>query len=269
MSAAHEAFQAHLDKLLQARPEHAIARLFVPAQRRDAFSAFECLMFELEQTLWHTREPQVALAKLQWWGEELQRSFEGAPRHPITRHLPPVRDAKAATAVAADGMSAAMDFLDAGSVGDLPAQQTVLAGFYAPLAQIESHCSGHGAGGGALRALSFLLRELGRLSCGEAVHPLVIPLNLLARHQLSRDALMQEGVAREGFLRDQLQALAALLTCDASADAGFAVRLRRRLDRRLAGHAAAAGKPSLAMRQAVGVPATTAWHAWREARRGI
>ena len=270
MSATHDAFLGQLDKLLQARPEHAIARLFVPADRRDAFSAIECLVFELEQTLWHAREPQVALAKLQWWGEELQRSIEGAARHPITQHLLPVRDADAAKIAAAHGMSAAMDFLDAGSVGDFAAQQAALAAFYSPLAQIETQYSGAGSGSGSPRALSFLLRELGRLSCGEAVHPLVTPLNLMARHQLSRDALTREGEAREAFLRDQLQALSGVLSSHkAPADAGFAVRLRHRLDRRLAARAAASPTPSQTMRAAVGVPATTAWHAWREARRGI
>jgi phytoene synthase len=269
MSATHDAFLGQLDKLLQARPEHAIARLFVPADRRDAFSAFECLVFELEQTVWHAREAQAALAKLQWWGEELQRSVEGAARHPITQHLPSVRDAAAAKTAAVQAISAVMDFLDAGSLGDFTAQQTALARFYSPLAQSQQQYSGDG-GGASLRALSFLLRELGRLSCGDAVHPMVIPLNLLARHQLSRDALTQAGAPREALLRDQLQALSnALSTHALLPDAGFAVRLRQRLDRRLAKRAAAASTPSQAMRAAVGVPAATAWYAWREARRGV
>lgn len=278
-----------LDKLLAARPEHAIARLFLPVAKRDAVGAFEAIVFELEQALWHAREPQAAALKLQWWGDELARLLAGEPRHPLTHALvhactharepSPPREGRGAPALAhareslrllpQRWLAVTLPLLDDATTSDFTAQRQTVESFYAPLAELEGALLGVGAGSAAPRALSLLLRELGRMACGQEPHRLAVPLNLLARHQLAREALAQDSAAREALLRDQLAALGqAGAASPLPVDANLPVRLRTRLDARLIRRAAADATPSRVLRAAAsGVPVATAWHAWRAARR--
>ncbi|MBX2836588.1 MAG: hypothetical protein KTR35_07030 [Gammaproteobacteria bacterium] len=56
------------------------------------------LIDTLERTLDGVREHQVAEVKIHWWHEEIDRLFEGQPRHPETRNcqtiLAPVEDSR-------------------------------------------------------------------------------------------------------------------------------------------------------------------------------
>lgn len=264
----HNAFAHHMDKLIAARPEHAVVRLFIPAGRRDAISAFEAVVFELEQALWHAREPQAAAAKLQWWAEELARTLAGEARHPLTQALPPVSDTAALQRLPQQWLATALTLLDVAGAADFAEQRAAVESFYAPLAQLENALLGTGAEACVPRALSMLLRELGRMALGQAPHRLAVPLQLLARHQLTRDALEQESEDREGLLRDQLSALLeAHEALPAPLDAGLPVRVRLRLERPLIRRLAAQASSAQGLRRAAtSVPLMTAWHAWREAR---
>ena len=268
MSGTDAGGAAPFDKLLQARPEQTVVRVFLPRAERDAVLAFEAVVFELEQTLWHMREPQAAALKLQWWAEEWTLLAQGAARHPLSHHLPlPARAAAVLRAAAPRWVEAALHLLDdTPSAADFTAQMALLGRFYTPLAQIEAALLGRGAGAAAPRAAAFLLRELGRLSLGQAPHRLAVPLHLLARHQLRRESLLEDTPAREALVHDQLEALGRLHAAVSGADLGLPLRLRLRLDRRLGARARRSARPSEVLRDASPLPLATAWHAWRAAR---
>lgn len=268
MSGTDAGGAAPFDKLLQARPEQTVVRVFLPRAERDAVLAFEAVVFELEQALWHMREPQAAALKLQWWVEEWTLLGQGAARHPLSRHLPlPAGAAAALRAAAPRWGEAALHLLDdTPSAADFSTQMELLGRFYMPLAEIEAALFGRGSAAASARAAAFLLRELGRLSLGLAPHRLAVPLHLLARHQSRRESLVEDTPAREALVHDQLEALGGLHAAVSGADLGLPLRLRLRLDRLLAARARRSARPSQVLRDASPLPLATAWHAWRAAR---
>ena len=64
--------------------------LFLAPEKRLALTAFHALCRELDDIIDECRDAQVARLKLAWWGEEIERLFTGAPRHPVTRTLAPL-----------------------------------------------------------------------------------------------------------------------------------------------------------------------------------
>ena len=62
---------------------------FLPHDRRQAAGAVYEVIGALEQATAGVREPAVARTKLAWWREELQRLYDGRPRHPTTQALRP------------------------------------------------------------------------------------------------------------------------------------------------------------------------------------
>jgi 15-cis-phytoene synthase len=75
------------DKLAASSAHYSL--LFLPTDRRRAASALYALQRELDQVVENASDPAVAHAGLGWWAQEIQRLFEGAPQHPITRALSP------------------------------------------------------------------------------------------------------------------------------------------------------------------------------------
>jgi 15-cis-phytoene synthase len=63
--------------------------LFAPKERRRAATALYALRRELDEAVEQPSDPAVARAGLGWWAQELQRLFDGAPQHPVTRALEP------------------------------------------------------------------------------------------------------------------------------------------------------------------------------------
>jgi phytoene synthase len=63
--------------------------LFLPDPRRRAATALYALRRELDEAIEQASDPAVAHASLAWWAQEIQRLFEGAPQHPVTRALAP------------------------------------------------------------------------------------------------------------------------------------------------------------------------------------
>jgi 15-cis-phytoene synthase len=61
--------------------------LFSPLERRRAATALYALRRELDEAVEQVSDPNVARSTLAWWAQELQRMFEGAPQHPVTRAL--------------------------------------------------------------------------------------------------------------------------------------------------------------------------------------
>jgi phytoene synthase len=63
------------------------ALYFADPAKRPALAALYAYQREVTEVVQAVREPAVARAKLQWWREELQRTFDGQPQHPITQAL--------------------------------------------------------------------------------------------------------------------------------------------------------------------------------------
>ncbi len=63
--------------------------LFLPTERRQVVNAVYAFVRETGEIADECSDPSVAHAKLNWWREEIQRTYAGAPRHPITQTLAP------------------------------------------------------------------------------------------------------------------------------------------------------------------------------------
>jgi phytoene synthase len=77
------------EKLASAASSVHYSLLFAPTEQRRAATALYALRRELDEAVEHASDPVVARASLGWWAQELQRMFEGAPQHPVTRALAP------------------------------------------------------------------------------------------------------------------------------------------------------------------------------------
>jgi phytoene synthase len=60
---------------------------FSPRELRDDLAALLAWRQEVRSILDEVSDPGVARLKLQWWREELQRTYEGNPRHPLSTAL--------------------------------------------------------------------------------------------------------------------------------------------------------------------------------------
>jgi phytoene synthase len=66
--------------------------LFLPDEQRRAIIALYAFCREVDDVVDDCREPQVARAKIQWWRDEIARTYDGQPQHPVTRALAPCID---------------------------------------------------------------------------------------------------------------------------------------------------------------------------------
>lgn len=64
--------------------------LYAPQPQRNAITALHALRQELLDVLNECSDPSVARMKLNWWREELQRTFQGHAQHPVTKALLPL-----------------------------------------------------------------------------------------------------------------------------------------------------------------------------------
>src|SRR5512134_3388925 len=63
--------------------------LFLPEERRRAITALYAFCREVDDVVDEVADPQVAVAKLAWWRDEVAALFAGAPQHPVSRALQP------------------------------------------------------------------------------------------------------------------------------------------------------------------------------------
>lgn len=63
------------------------AFLFLPEEQRRAMLALYAFCREVDDIADEVSDAQVALAKLGFWRDELQRAFQGKPRHPVGKEL--------------------------------------------------------------------------------------------------------------------------------------------------------------------------------------
>lgn len=268
--AAESAFASFEEKWLRANPEQAMVAVFLPPPERRLAAAFGSLVYELEQTLFGVREPQVAAAKLEWWRHELAGVSAGASRHPVARALleagPPLLPAPWA-----DLASGALALLDAPPPASLDAAFARFADFYGPVAAVESTLFAGGTdiapGHVDLWTSSHLLAAAAQpelLSArGEAV-----PLDLFARHGITRADLARPGTAQSALLADFVRGLGTRIghALERAGPASLGRRVRARLDLAAANDASRRSDPAGFLARS----APSRWRllqlVWREAR---
>ena len=64
--------------------------LFLPPPRRRAITALYAFCREVDDVVDEVHDANVAQAKLAWWRLEIERTFDGAPQHPVAQALVPV-----------------------------------------------------------------------------------------------------------------------------------------------------------------------------------
>lgn len=75
------------DKAAQSGSSFYAAFRFLPPAQRDAITAVYAFCREVDDVVDDCRDEGVARAKLAWWRQELARTYEGRPEHPVGRAL--------------------------------------------------------------------------------------------------------------------------------------------------------------------------------------
>jgi len=206
------AFDDYLAQWRSASPERTVAWLFLRSGERGCFGALAALEHEWLKVLREVHEPQVAAARLGWWREEMQRAPEGEARHPLTQGLfASARAGAVPVACWTAPVEAAMVLLMAPPPADFAAQCRVAAPLADAFAELETRVW-FGSGSTSPRAarIALLACLVGNLRGLESLaergrSPL--PMNLLARHGLTIDALGSDSPARKAAVRDHVAEL--------------------------------------------------------------
>jgi len=267
------AFASFEEKWLAANPEQVTVALFLAPDARLRASAFGCLIHELEQAAFGLREAHIAGVKIQWWQQELLAAASAKPRHPVSTVL--FADPQSANVDAASWAAlpeGAFAMLQLGAVSDMESLLSNYAAMYVPVARVDAALFGKSITEvpqiARLWTISYLLQALRHLP--DAPERLPVPLDLLARHELTRAALADSGPKRETLLRDFLGRLADALRAALAAapHAPLGRRVRARLDLALIQTALRSSDPLRALMAQPGDARWKAlWWSWREARR--
>lgn len=266
--------QGFIDKWLAVQPQQRVALAFVDGRRYPGHVALAALEQELLGAAYGIREPQVAVAKLNWWAEELAGAPASGGRHPLTQVL---FDEERAHAIAGElwltPVLAAMAQLEQGTAADFPAQVEAALPLHGALAALET-AWWYGADASPERAsrvavLNHLLYALLRLEQDVERDRLPLPMARLARHGLGRAQLRTAGAARQQAIRAQLDDL--LASWKASAALAGPLSVFRALESRhasgLARRAARAGDALAILRAGQArTRLATALQAWQAAR---
>ena len=267
------ALDSFVAKWIAAEPELGIALNFLSPSQRASHAAFACLARELAHTCFAIREGDVAVAKLGWWHEELLRTQQGEPRHPLTQTLalhmdvsrldPTLLNAVIAAALLQRERDPASDFAD---------QIANFEKLFLPLADIEATIFGDLDSVGTARAaaLSHALREVAGVTRVLESGHLALPLAALARHRLQRDQLGVDSPERRRAAADQLHAIVAGLDEAANGETRCSLvsQASRIADRTRARRASRADDPIAELvRQMPKLSMATTWKIWRAARR--
>ncbi len=268
------ALESFVAKWVAAEPELGIALNFLPPQQRAREAAFACLSRELAHACFAIREGDVAVAKLGWWLDELVRSGQGQPRHPLTQTL--ASDLELSIIPARSWQSVIAAALHQRERDPAPDFASQIAGFehlFVPLAEIESTLFDNRDAVAIARvgALAHALREVaGFLRVLENGH-LALPLEALARHRLRRDQLGVDSPELRRAAAEQLQAIVTGFDQFATGHAGLSLIDQAGLlaDRARALKASRAVDPVAELvRQLPKLSMLTTWKIWRAARLG-
>jgi phytoene synthase len=266
------AFASFERRWLDANPEQSAVLIFLPSPQRERARAFGTLIHELSQTAFGVREPAVAAAKLSWWQQELISAAAGNPRHPISREL--FRDART-TMIDATSWRALIDGaimqLDASLPSTFDELRTSLSAFFTPVASIENQLTETGDSQteavADLWISSHLMRAVETISVN--TERSALPLDLMARHGISRAELGEPGPKRSAVLKDFITRVRDVIKKNQTiaTHASLGRRVRARIDARLADRAVNVDDPAryLSERER-DMRWRAVWWAWREAR---
>lgn len=267
------AFDDYLTQWRGANPRRALAWLFLRPDERTRYGALAALLQEWHKAAREVSEPQVAVAKLGWWREEMPRAAQGGARHPLTQTL--FADA-CVRAVPVTFWTAPVDAygmaLATPPAADFAAQCAAAAPLADAVAALETRVW-FGAAADPARAARVALfvrlcADLRALPAEVARGRSPLPMHLLARHGLTLESLAQDGEPRRAALRDQVQALQRGLA-DAAKMTGPLTLFRDvelQHDTASLHHAGTAGEP-LAALMANRHGLAQALKTWRAARR--
>ncbi|WEN16644.1 phytoene synthase [Rhodanobacter sp. AS-Z3] len=266
--------QGFIDKWLAVQPQQRIALAFVDGRRYPGHVALAALEQELLGAAYGIREPQVAVAKLGWWAEELAGAAASGGRHPLSQVLFDDERAHMITSeVWLAPVLAAMSQLEQGTAADFAGQIDAAMPLHGALAALET-AWWYGANASCEHAarvavLNHLLYALLRLDSDAERDRLPLPMARLARHGLDRTQLRGSSEARQQAIKAQLEDLLASWSASAKLAGPLSVfrALESRHANKLAQRAVRSGD-ALATLQA-GQPRTglaTALQAWQAAR---
>jgi phytoene synthase len=206
---SESAFDDYLKQWRDASPQRTLAWLFLRTEERNRFGALAALVHEWRRVVREVRESQVAAIKLGWWREEMQRAAQGQARHPLTQAL--FADARVRSIPLpywAAPVEAAIGMLALPSPANVAAQRDAAAPFASAVAALETRVwFGEGADATRMSRAVLLagLASSARALVAEVEHGRSpIPMNLLARHGLTTEALGSDSPARRAALRDYL-----------------------------------------------------------------
>lgn len=205
------AFDDYLAQWRGGSPRRMVAWRFLRADERVRFGALAALEHEWLRVLYEVRETPAAAARLAWWREEMQRALQGQARHPLTQGLfrMPHADTVPAACWTAP-IDAAMALLAVPSAADFSAQRAAVIPFAEALAGLDTRLwFGDAAGQRAARTtmVAYLVANLRGLESMAGRGRTPLPMNLLARHALTIDALGSDSPARRAAVRDYALAL--------------------------------------------------------------
>lgn len=251
------------------RPELALALRFVDPAHRPLQAALQCLLLEIEYAAYRIREDSVAVAKLSWWADELGATVDGRASHPLTAVLASDPRARAALAHGSAVIAAAMAQRDRDPASTLDALMAQYHPFTYGLSTIESQfLAADPEAGTKVRTLDRALRDLAALPALIVQGELPLPLDILARHGLTRDDLERDSAARNAAASDMLRQVSQhLRTVDAAVLSPSMVGvLHAHLGR--ARRATRSREPLAALdNQLMRLTPAVAWQCWRHARR--
>ncbi len=261
------------DKWASAHRELPLALAFIGGSERALHSAFACLTCEIEAVVFAITDPEPAAVKLEWWVRELGRLAEGKPEHPLTRILVSRRDALAPTIPACqDAMiRAGMDRSTAPAPDGaalVDAYRSFHTPFAAALAALFPVLDAQACA--SVMALSRLSHDVLGYGADTASRSFPFPMDLLARHRLTRADLAGTSPAAMAAVREWLVDLAANWSATVGVQArtgpwlaAVASAVRWRVTRASRRSMPRANCPRLLAR----VPARAVFAAWRSARR--
>lgn len=266
--------QSFVDKWLAVQPQQRVALVFIDSRRYPGHIALAALEQELLAAAYGIREPQVAVAKLNWWAEELAGAATSGGRHPLTQVL---FDEERAHAIPNERwlapVLAAMNQLEQGTSADFAGQLLAATPLHGALAALETAWwfgpQAPSARAAQVATLNHLLHALLRLEQDADRDRLALPMAQLARHGLSRAQLRHASAARQQAISAQLNDLRVSWKGAARLSGPLSVfrALESRHGQQLAQNAAGAPDSLAALQQGqprTGLGATL--YAWRAAR---
>lgn len=266
------ALDSFVAKWVAVEPELGITLNFLPPSQRASEAAFACLSRELAHTCFAIREGDVAVAKLGWWNEELLRSQQGEPRHPLTQTLDSHVDLSCVSITSWQSViAAALHQRERDPASEFAGQIAGFEELFTPLAEIEATLLGNrdAVASARVAALTHALREIAGVARVLEGGHLALPLDALARHRLRRDEMDVDSPERRRAAGEQLQAIAIAFDQLATSDTQLAlVNHASLLADRARAHKASRAEDPIAelVRQLPKLSMITTWNIWRAAR---